>query len=82
MVLIRGGDWLDSVNRAGLRGRGESVMTTEQIVMSLLLLPGLMKHAAKRCKFACDWDALEKEFAERAEKFQRSRGGRRGREAP
>ena len=29
------GDWLDSVNRAGLRGRGESVTVTSQTVIAL-----------------------------------------------
>lgn len=27
------GDWLDSVNRAGVKGRGESVMVSEQFIM-------------------------------------------------
>jgi hypothetical protein len=29
------GDWLDTVNRAGLAGRGESVMLTNQIIIAL-----------------------------------------------
>lgn len=35
LCLIRGGDWNDSVNRAGLEGRGESVMVSCQSLMML-----------------------------------------------
>lgn len=35
LCKIRGGDWLDAVNRAGLEGRGESVMVTCQVVMAI-----------------------------------------------
>jgi hypothetical protein len=35
LCLIRDGDWNDSVNRAGLEGRGESVMVSCQVVMML-----------------------------------------------
>ena len=34
LVKIRGGDWLDSVNAAGLEGRGESVMVSCQTVLA------------------------------------------------
>lgn len=35
LCLIREGDWNDSVNRAGLEGRGESVMVSCQVVLML-----------------------------------------------
>ncbi len=35
LCKIRGGDWLDAVNFAGLEGRGESVMVTAQAVLIL-----------------------------------------------
>lgn len=35
LCKIREGDWLDAVNRAGTKGRGESVLVTEQAVMGL-----------------------------------------------
>ncbi|MHB9037320.1 MAG: GH36-type glycosyl hydrolase domain-containing protein [Armatimonadota bacterium] len=35
LCLIREGDWNDSINRAGLLGRGESVMVSCQVVMML-----------------------------------------------
>lgn len=33
LCKIGEGDWLDSVNRAGVMGRGESVMVSEQVIM-------------------------------------------------
>ncbi len=35
LCKIRGGDWNDSINRAGLEGRGESVMVSCQAVLGL-----------------------------------------------
>jgi hypothetical protein len=35
LCKIRGGDWNDSVNAAGLEGRGESVMVSCQVVLAL-----------------------------------------------
>lgn len=35
LCKIYNGDWLDSVNNAGLKGRGESVMVTCQLVLGL-----------------------------------------------
>lgn len=35
LVKIRGGDWNDSVNAAGLEGRGESVMVSCQVVLAM-----------------------------------------------
>ncbi|MEG1886746.1 MAG: hypothetical protein RR177_01345 [Oscillospiraceae bacterium] len=35
LCKIRGGDWLDAVNRAGLKGNGETVMVTNQVIMAI-----------------------------------------------
>lgn len=35
LCKIRGGDWLDAVNNAGLKGRGESVMVTAQVILAM-----------------------------------------------
>ncbi len=34
LVKLRGGDWLDSVNAAGLEGRGETVMVSCQVALA------------------------------------------------
>ena len=44
LCKIRGGDWLDAVNSAGLEGRGESVTVSEQTVMSLKYLADILTH--------------------------------------
>ena len=44
LCKIRGGDWLDSVNAAGLKGRGESVTVSAQTVMSLKYLVDILNH--------------------------------------
>lgn len=36
LCKIGEGDWLDSVNRAGLKGRGESVMVTNQAIIAMV----------------------------------------------
>lgn len=43
LCKIREGDWLDSVNRAGMEGRGESVTVSAQLVMGLLYLSDILK---------------------------------------
>ncbi|MHC4713465.1 MAG: GH36-type glycosyl hydrolase domain-containing protein [Planctomycetota bacterium] len=42
LVKIRAGDWNDSVNAAGLEGRGESVMVSCQLVLALKQAAGLL----------------------------------------
>ena len=42
LCKIRGGDWLDAVNNAGLEGRGESVTVSAQTVMSLKFLSDIL----------------------------------------
>lgn len=43
LCKIREGDWLDSVNRAGTEGRGESVTVSQQLVMGLKYLADILK---------------------------------------
>ncbi len=69
LCKIREGDWNDAVNRAGLEGRGESVMVTCQAVM-------MCKQAAWLCRFlaqsplaglsADGMDGLEGAYTDRA----------------
>lgn len=47
LCKIRGGDWLDAVNAAGLEGRGESVTVSEQTVMSLKYLADILRKIGK-----------------------------------
>lgn len=47
LCKIRGGDWLDAVNRAGLEGRGESLMVTAQVIMAIDWLEEMGKAAGK-----------------------------------
>jgi len=44
LVKIRGGDWNDSINAAGLEGRGESVMVSCQVVLALRQAAELFSH--------------------------------------
>lgn len=48
LCKIRAGDWLDSVNRAGLEGRGESVMVSCQAVLGLQQAAELGEYLARR----------------------------------
>lgn len=43
LCKIRGGDWLDGINGAGLDGRGESVTVSAQIVMGMKYLADILK---------------------------------------
>lgn len=54
LVKLREGEWLDTVNRAGLRGRGEGVMITAQVVMSLVQMEQLLALLAERGLFPRD----------------------------
>ncbi len=42
LCKIRGGDWLDAVNTAGLLGRGESVTVSAQTVMSMVYISDIL----------------------------------------
>lgn len=52
LVKLREGEWLDTVNRAGLRGRGKGVMITEQLVMLLVQMQRLVRLLAGRGRIA------------------------------
>lgn len=43
LTKSRGGDWLDCLNSAGLKGRGETVMVSCQLVMCLKYLTEIIK---------------------------------------
>ena len=43
LTKSRGGDWLDCLNSAGLKGRGETVMVSCQLVMCLKYLAEILK---------------------------------------
>ncbi len=46
LCKLREGGWLDSLNQAGLRGRGEDVMLTCQVVYGLALVDEILAGAA------------------------------------
>jgi cellobiose phosphorylase len=52
LVKIRGGEWLDSVNCAGLKGRGEAVMTSCQAVIALTYMSSIVEQLAKLNRMA------------------------------
>lgn len=55
LVKIYGGDWLDSVGRAGLKGIGESVMVSCQLVMGLESTAKLMRFLNKDQRLADEY---------------------------
>lgn len=63
LCKIRGGDWLDAVNAAGLEGRGESVTVSEQTVMSLKYLADILRKIGK--------EDQAPEYLERAEELKK-----------
>jgi cellobiose phosphorylase len=58
LCLIREGDWNDSINRAGLEGRGESVMVSCQVVMMLQQLVSVPSFNVQRSTFNAEADRL------------------------
>ena len=52
LCKIKGGDWLDTLSGAGLLGRGESVMVTCQLIMSLNYLIEINKNVSDELKFS------------------------------
>ncbi len=50
LTKSRGGDWLDCLNSAGLKGRGETVMVSCQLVMCLKYLAGILQKLGKDAK--------------------------------
>lgn len=67
LCLIREGDWNDSVNRAGLEGRGESVMVSCQAVMMLLQMAAVLPRIAPESKTA---ESEAAEFTQAADRLK------------
>lgn len=44
LCKIGEGDWLDAVNRAGVKGRGESVTVTNQVIVALNQMSSILEH--------------------------------------
>ncbi|BCW98307.1 MAG: hypothetical protein KatS3mg024_1134 [Armatimonadota bacterium] len=71
LCLIREGDWNDSVNRAGLEGRGESVMVTCQVVLMLRQWADLLDRLPRLAPKVLQSGAINAEDAEDARKAAR-----------
>lgn len=69
LCLIREGDWNDSINRAGLEGRGESVMVSCQVVMMLRQAAELFNHLSTD---GVDLTSLATDFQKRASSLKKS----------
>lgn len=67
------GGWLDALNKAGLKGRGEDVMLTGQVVHGLRLLDDIVE-AARRQRLCAEGRIEEwrREFAAARETFRRN----------
>ena len=59
LCKIRGGDWLDAVNGAGLEGRGESVTVSAQMVMGLKYLSDILKKVDPAADVSCYLEMAE-----------------------
>lgn len=64
LCKIRGGDWHDSVNAAGLEGRGESVMVTCQTINALGYMAELCEKLSKNTEKIDRYKALIPQFKE------------------
>lgn len=60
LCKIRGGDWLDAVNTAGLEGRGESVTVSAQTVMAMKYLVDILKKTDENADVSKYLEAAEK----------------------
>ena len=47
LCKVREGEWLDSVNRAGVKGRGEGVMVSGQVIIALSQMCEIIRHLHK-----------------------------------
>jgi cellobiose phosphorylase len=65
LVLARDGDWNDSLNFIGLKGKGESVWTSIALYNALINTAEMAKELLNDCE-------TEKEMIERAEKIKKS----------
>ncbi|MGQ9454369.1 MAG: GH36-type glycosyl hydrolase domain-containing protein [Armatimonadota bacterium] len=62
LCLIREGDWNDSINRAGLEGRGESVMVSCQVVMMLRQMAYLLSRLGSHSELAAEYQSRADEL--------------------
>ena len=62
LCKIRGGDWLDAVNRAGLLGRGETVMVSCQVVMAMVWMREIIESLIQRSDLPDIAGCISKEF--------------------
>jgi cellobiose phosphorylase len=72
LCKIGEGDWLDSVNRAGISGRGESVMMTNQVIIALtymLEIISRLKEMRTPVK-GCDIEELSNSYGEKRKEFK------------
>lgn len=54
LIKLHEGEWLDTVNQAGLEGRGEGVMITNQVIMCLTWMEEILAELVRRGMFAPD----------------------------
>jgi cellobiose phosphorylase len=53
LVKLGEGEWLDTVNKAGLKGRGEGVMITNQVIMCLAWMDEILEKLVELQKYPC-----------------------------
>jgi len=71
LCKIRGGDWNDSVNRAGLEGKGESVMVSCQLVLALEEAADLLRYLDE-LHVSRKWTRRAASFAKSAAKMRKN----------
>ncbi len=69
------GDWLDAVNRAGTKGRGESVLVTEQAVMGLWYLEDILRKLSQNADKMAACQEYANKFKDALLKNARNRKG-------
>lgn len=64
LCKLRGGDWLDALNRAGVEGRGETVMVTAQVVACLQYMANLLEYLGEEKKKAIEYKKQSEKLKE------------------
>ncbi len=77
LCKIGEGDWLDALNRAGVKGRGESVSVTNQTIIALVQLSELLvflgqEKSSRACLPAGETERLLALYGEKREYFKRN----------
>lgn len=75
LCKIRGGDWLDAVNRAGLEGKGESVMVTSQVIMAVTFLNRIAEDINGKLYDMDLWRQKQEEFGRAIRKHAYNKQG-------